>query len=452
MKKHILSIAIFFIATGFPSLTFAADIIVQPADVPLAGPHARQQLLVLARDGTQVIGDRTATAKFTSSNTAVAKIDEAGVVTPVADGDAVITATVNGQTATAKVHVSKMKEPSPWSFRNHVVAVLTKVGCNSGACHGALAGKGGMKLSLRGYDVESDFFVLTRQVGARRVDMLEPAKSLMLLKPTRKLPHGGGLRLEADSSDYQVILDWITSGAVGPKDSDPRIERLEVFPTSAVLKPKDKLNLVVRAWYSDGHAEDVTRWARFGSSEDQVATVNEDGLVAVAGHGEAGIHATFKNRVASLTIASPFPNNIAAAEFEKSPRTNFIDQNVLAKLQALHLPPSPPCTDREFIRRTYLDAAGILPTAEEVQRFLADASPTKRAKLIDALLERPEYVDYWAYKWSDLLLVSSRKLPQQDMWSFYRFVHTSVADNKSWDQFAREVVTASGSTLQNGAA
>src|SRR5262249_11957236 len=154
------------------------------------------------------------------------------------------------------------------------------------------------------------------------------------------------------------------------------------------LKPKETLNAIVRAWFSDGHAEDVTRWARFASSEDQVATVNEDGLVTVAGHGEAGIHATFKNRVVSMTVVSPFPNSLAAAEFEKSPRHTFIDQHVLAKLQALHLPPSPSCTDREFIRRAYLDAAGILPTPEEVQKFLADSSPNKRAKLIDSLLER----------------------------------------------------------------
>ncbi|HEV3144485.1 MAG TPA: Ig-like domain-containing protein, partial [Gemmataceae bacterium] len=355
MIKRIPSIAVLVAFLSFASSAAAGDIVVQPADIPLGGPHARQQLLVLAHDGGQVVGDRTAMAKFTSSNPAVAKVDEAGVVSPVADGDAVVTSSVNGQTATAKVHVSRMKEPSPWSFRNHVIAVLTKVGCNSGACHGALAGKGGMKLSLRGYDVESDYFVLTRQALARRVDQQEPAKSLMLLKPTRKLPHGGGLRLESDSADYKLILDWITSGAAAPKDNDPRIERIEVFPPSAVLKPKDTLNLVVRAWYSDGHAEDVTRWARFGSSEDQVATVNEDGLVTVAGHGEAGIHATFKNRVASLTVVSPFPNSIAATEFEKSTRNNLIDSHVLAKLQALRLPPSGPCTDREFVRRAYLD-------------------------------------------------------------------------------------------------
>jgi hypothetical protein len=219
-----------------------------------------------------------------------------------------------------------------------------------------------------------------------------------------------------------------------------------------VLKPKDNLNVIVRAWYSDGHAEDVTHWARFSSSEDQVATVNEEGQVTVAGNGEAAINVVFKNRVAAMTIVSPFPHNYLEIEVKKSPRYNFNDEHVLAKLSSLRLLPSGQCSDREFIRRAYLDTAGILPTPEEVQKFVADTDPNKRAKLVDTLLERPEYIDYWAYKWSDLLLVSSRKLPQQAMWSFYRFVHTSVADNKPWDQFARDIIMASGSTLQNGAA
>src|SRR5262249_51703125 len=196
------------------------------------------------------------------------------------------------------------------SFRNHVIPILTKAGCNSGACHGALAGKGGLKLSLRGYDPESDFFVLTRQAGARRVDRQEPAKSLMLLKPLRKLPHGGGKRFEDDASDYRLLLAWIAGGADGPHDADARLDRLEVFPPAATLKPKDTLHVVVRAWYTDGHAADVTRWARFSSSEDLVAGVNDEGLVTVSGNGEAAINVAFGTCVAALTITSPFPNPV----------------------------------------------------------------------------------------------------------------------------------------------
>jgi hypothetical protein len=338
------------------------------------------------------------------------------------------------------------------SFRNHVVPVLTRLGCNSGACHGALAGKGGLKLSLRGYAPDQDYFVLTRQANARRVNRAEPARSLMLLKPTLALPHGGGLRIEVESPEYRVLAGWIASGAPGPSPKDPRVQRIEVTPPQVVLKPNDTLQVRVRAFYSDGHDEDVTRWAKFSSSEDLVAGVDEDGAVKVLGHGEAAISVLFSNMVGSMRVASPYPEPVAAKVFADSPQHNFIDELVLKKLQALRIPPSPQCSDREFIRRAYLDAAGILPTPEEQEAFLKDPRPDKRARLIDALLERPEYVDYWAYKWSDLLLISSRRLAQPAMRSFYQFVRQSVADNKPWDVFAREIVTAQGSNLHNGAA
>ncbi len=430
----------------------AVDLALLPADVPLIGPNARQQLLVVLREGDRVVGDATAKAKFASSNPAAAGVDESGEVRAVGDGDAQITATVDGKIATANVRVTKAKEPGEWNFRNHVVPILTKFGCNSGACHGALAGKGGMKLSLRGYDPDTDHFVLTRQALARRIDRQQPKDSLMLKKPTRVLPHGGGKRFEDDSSDYRLLLDWITAGAHGPKETDTRLVRLEAFPPAATLKPKDTLRVVVRAWYSDGHAEDVTRWAKFSSSEDLVAGVNDEGLVTVAGHGEAGINVAFGTRVAALTITSPYPNRLEAAVFAKSPKHNFIDEMVLKKLESLRMAPSGQCNDREFVRRAFLDAAGILPAPEEVQTFVADSSADKRAKLIDLLLERSEFVDYWSYKWSDLLLVSSKRLQQPSMWAFYRFVRAGVAENKPWDRFARDIVTASGSTLQNGAA
>jgi hypothetical protein len=430
----------------------AEDLRLLPADTTLTGPHASQRLVVLITDQGKPVGDRTGQAKFTSSNPAVAAVDASGTVKAVGDGEAVITATHDGKQTTAKVRVTRTKDAFEWSFRNHVVPVLTRAGCNSGACHGALAGKGGLKLSLRGYDPTTDHFVLTRQAQGRRVDRLEPARSLLLLKPTLALPHGGGQKIEPGSADYHLLADWIASGAPGPRKDDVRIERLEVFPTEAVLKPKDTLQVLVRAWYSDGHAEDVTRWAKFQSSEDLVAGVEEGGRVTVKGHGEAAITVWFSNLVAAAWVVSPLPNRVDPGVFAATPRKNFIDELVLKKLQTLHLPPSPTCSDAEFIRRAYLDAAGILPTPAEVEKFVTDTAPDKRAKLIDALLARPEFVDYWTYKWSDLLLVSSRKLPQPAVWAFHQFIRQSVADNKPWDRFAREVLTASGSNLQNGAA
>ncbi len=453
MKRLFAGICLFALCSS--TLT-AAELKLLPAEVSLTGPNAHQRLLVLAEDK----GDRTAEAKFSSSNLKVATVDEAGIVQAVGDGEAVITATHEGKQTTAKVKVSKAKETFVPSFQNDVIPLLTKIGCNSGACHGALAGKGGLKLSLRGYDPEADHFVLTRQALSRRVDRQEPGRSLMLLKPTAAITHGGGQKLHVDSNDYQLLADWIASGAPGPKEKEPHITRLEAFPPNLVLKPKDNLQVVVRAWYSDGRAADVTHWARFSSTEELVAGVNDEGQVAVKGHGETAISVYYSNLVATSRIVSPLENQVDASAFGLEPRkledslpgVTTIDKLVLKKLESLRIPPSSLCNDNEFIRRAFLDATGTLPTPEEVQKFVADTSSDKRAKLIDHLLSRPEFIDYWAYKWSDLLLVSTRKMQQPAMWAFYQFIRQSVADNKPWDRFAREVLTASGSNLQNGAA
>jgi hypothetical protein len=430
----------------------AAEWKLLPADVTLTGPHASQRLIFVSEDGGKVVADRSPDAKFISSQPAVATIDERGVVRPVADGEAVITATHGDRQATANVKVTRAKEPAPFSFTNDIIPMMTKAGCNSGACHGALAGKGGLKLSLRGYDPDSDHFVLTRQALGRRIDRQEPSKSLLLLKPTTAVTHGGGLRVDVDSDDYRMLADWVASGAPGPRAGEPQIQRLEVFPPEAVLKPKDRLQVLVRARYSDGHTQDVTHGAKFNSTEELVATVDAEGRVRVAGHGEAAVTVWYSNLVAVAHVASPLPNTVDPRVFTEAPRSNYVDDLVLKKLQALHIPPSPPCTDAEFIRRAYLDAAGVLPTPDEVRRFVADPGEDKRARLIDDLLKRPEFVDYWTYKWSDLLLVSTRKLPQQTVWAFHQYIRQSVADNKPWDRFARDVLTASGSDLDNGAA
>jgi hypothetical protein len=434
-----------------PTLAGAGTLKVLPADVVLTGPNAAQRLLVVAEEDGQVVGDRTPKAKFTSSNPAVARVDTGGTVRPKSDGEATISASIGPAKATVKVVVRKMKDPAGRSFRNHVIPVLTRMGCNSGACHGALAGKGGMKLSLRGYDPAGDHFVLTRQALGRRIDREEPARSLMLLKPSNAVSHGGGQVLDVDGREFRVLSDWIAEGAPGPRKSDPRIKRLEVLPRNAVLRRKDALQLVVRAWYTDGHSQDVTRWAKYQSSEDLVAGVNVDGKVRVLGHGEAAVSVWYSNLVAANRITVPLPNKISPKVFASAPRNNYIDGLVLKKLAALRIPPSPGCSDAEFIRRAYLDAAGILPRPDEVRKFLADKSLNKRAKLVDALLARTEFVDYWAHKWSDVLLITTRRLSQPAVWSFYQFVRQSVADNKSWDRFARDILTARGSSQRNGA-
>jgi hypothetical protein len=452
--RHALLIAVLcpLLFALCPLSAAAGDLRIVPSEVRLEGPKATQRVLLVETTDDLATADRSGQAKWSSSDPDIAAVDAKGTVRAVGDGEATITAEVEANKATVRVKTAKTKQPFEPSFRNHVIPLLTRIGCNSGACHGALAGKGGFKLSLRGYDPAADHFVMTRQALGRRIDTTEPAKSLVLRKPTLAVSHGGGLKIEVGSSDYQVLADWIAAGATGPTPDDVRIKQVEVFPKAALLKPKDRMQIVVRATYTDGHTEDVTHWAKFNSSDDLVATINEDGKVTVAGHGEAAITVLYSTLVASGRITSPFPNNVAPEVFTKAVRNNAIDDLVLKKLETLRIPPSPICTDAEFSRRAYLDAAGILPTPEEQQKFLVDKAADKRAKLIEALLERPEYVDYWSYKWSDLLLISSRRLPQPAVWSFNQFVRKSVAEDKPWDRFARDVLTANGSNLQNGAA
>jgi hypothetical protein len=428
-----------------------------PVQTTLVGPKATQRLLVEAKRDGRFVGDLSAKAVFVSSNPHVAMVGKDGVVRPVGDGTTKITATVGGRKASASVRVEKTGAPFVWNFRSHVLAVMTKAGCNSGACHGAAAGKGGLKLTLRGFDPVADYAVLTRQARGRRVVSGDPAHSLMLLKPTMTIGHGGGERIKRGSADYAVLAGWIQAGVPKPKPDDPRLQTLEVLPESASLHPGDAQQILVRAHFSDRHTEDVTRWVKFGTSDSTVATVDDGGQVRVMGRGEAAITVWFSSKVTYARVVSPYPAALPALAFTATdrgddPEFTFIDDLILKKLRALNIPPSPRCSDNEFIRRAYLDADGILPTPQETDAFLADAAPDKRRKLVDALLKRSEFTDYWTYKWCDLLLVSSRKMNGDALNAFYTYIRKSVETNKPWNTFAREILTARGSNLDNGAA
>jgi hypothetical protein len=337
------------------------------------------------------------------------------------------------------------------NFRRDVMPVLTKSGCNQGACHGALAGKNGFKLTLRGYDPEVDYDVLTRQSAGRRVSLADPAQSLILLKATMAVPHGGGRRFRADSTEYKIIHDWIAGGTPPPSDKDPEVVSLDVTPQQATLAPGAEQQLRVTAKYTDGSIADVTRWVKFSSSAEGTATVDDAGKVKMAGYGEAAVTLWFSSKVLYATVTAPYPNNIPPETWSKFPKRNFIDELVLAKWKSLNIAPSGEISDSAFLRRAWLDAAGVLPTLEQVEEFLGDASPDKRAKLVDRILASDAFVDYWAYKWSDLLLVSSRKLRPAATRAFYGWIRDSVKANKPWDQFVREIFTSAGSTRQNGA-
>src|SRR6185312_4605942 len=441
------------IAFGCLAAPIRADetLVLLPAEIKLSGAEARQTLVVeQSRDG-RFVGQLTEGVALESSDPKVVKI-EAGEARPVGNGEATVTAKLGDRTATAKVTVDRMEQPFRWSFRNHVESVLAKAGCSSGACHGAQAGKNGFKISLRGYDPEGDFQTITRQARGRRIVPSDPGRSLILTKPSGGVPHKGGLRFRVNSLEYRVLADWIAAGTPGPQPEDPRIVRLEILPPAAVLKPEMTQQLLVLAHFSDGRVEDVTRWAKYTSTNESAAQVGDEGLVRVMGYGEGAITAWYLSRVVIATVSSPYPKPVPPEVFAQAERRNFIDELALAKLASLNIPPSPLSSDAEFMRRAFIDTIGTLPTVDETRAFLADASADKRDRLIESLLNRPEFVDYWAYRWSDLLLVNSEKLRPSAMWAYYSWIRNQVEANTPWDEFARQVVTAQGSTLENAAA
>jgi len=337
------------------------------------------------------------------------------------------------------------------SFRNQVQPILARYGCSSGACHGSAAGQGGFRLSLRGYDEEGDYLSITRSAQGRRVTLEDPARSLLLLKATKMIPHKGGEKIKADWPEYKILADWIASGAPGPKENDARIQRIEVAPAHASLKGGQSQPVKVTAFFNDGRQEDVTRWAKYTAGNTSVATVDDNGLVKVVGRGEGTVTAWYLSQLAIATVTVPYEQPVLARAFDAFVPRNFIDERVKEKLVELNIPPSERCTDYEFIRRAFLDTMGLLPTPEETQAFIVDDKPDKRDRLIASLLQRPEFVDYWSYKWSDLFLVNSDTLPVQPMWSYYQWIRRNVELNTPWDKMVRDLLTSTGSTLENGA-
>jgi hypothetical protein len=335
-------------------------------------------------------------------------------------------------------------------FRVEVMAVLSKAGCNQGACHGNLNGKGGFKLSLRGEDPDWDFAALTRGMFGRRIDRLTPEQSLILQKPTAKVPHEGGQRFPIGSAEYEILRRWIASGTPDEK-SALTVQELLVQPKQYVLyDPEDRIRIHVQARFSDGSSKDVTRLAVYEASNPMVASISPDGTVTRLRHGETAISVRFLNRQSTVRLAS-VP---ARPDFHWSnpPESNFIDRHVFAKLRLLRMTASELCDDAVFLRRVYLDLLGMLPAPEESRAFLSDSHSDRRSRLVDALLQRPEFADYWALKWSDLLRNEEKQLDRKGVQSFHNWIRQSIADGKPLNEFARELIAARGSTYAEPAA
>ncbi|MBI3465545.1 MAG: DUF1549 domain-containing protein [Planctomycetes bacterium] len=339
------------------------------------------------------------------------------------------------------------------NFELDVQPILVAAGCSTGACHGKARGQNGFQLSLICFDPDFDYAAITKEARGRRVFPAAPEKSLLLQKPSGEVPHGGGKRLEAGSSDYELVRRWIEFGMPRRKPGEPVLESVTAEPTEQIMGNNAQRRLSVRAHYSDGSTRDVTGLAAYQSSESAIVAVDRTGLIKTGPiPGEAAIMARYMGKIAVCNVAIPLAEKVPHEVYAALPRYNFIDGLVWDKLERLGITPSQAAGDSTFVRRAYIDAIGRLPTPDEVRAFLADPSSDKRTRLLEQLLARPEYADYWANKWADLLRPNPYRVGIKAVRSLDAWLRDAFRRNMPYDQFVRELLTAQGSTWRNGAA
>ncbi|HWB00742.1 MAG TPA: DUF1549 domain-containing protein, partial [Pirellulales bacterium] len=420
---------------------------VTPKQFKLDSPERHVHLIVTGHNQAGQTIDLSRDAKFASSNQRVIVVEN-GIALPRGNGKATVVVTAGDQHAEATIEVTHFERPEPVSFQYGTLVALTKQGCNQGACHGSPSGKGGFRLSLRAYDPVLDSDTLVRETFNRRVNPMEPETSLLLRKPLMELAHGGGRRLTKNSASYAILRDWIAEGCNGDPENAPRCVRLEVFPRKRALnRPAKTQQMLALAHFSDGSIRDVTELAQFSSSDEAVATVDEHGLVTSENRGESAILVRYLEIMETSYLT--FLEEVEGFRWPNPPESNFVDKHVFAKLKLLKILPSDLSSDEEFVRRVYLDVIGLLPTIDETEAFLSDKNPQKRAKLIDTLLERPEYAELWAQRWADLLRLRTAKMTAAGVNKFHDWLVRAVATNMPYDQFARALLTADGHTYLN---
>jgi hypothetical protein len=460
-KRLLLSLALASIATGPALAGIPGDaagkakvvgqplaIVAEPATIVLHGPRAVQQLVVTGKYADGSVRDLTLFAELASEGPAVAAIDAGGFVAPLKNGVTALVVKAGGKTVKVPVTVKDFEKPQAVSFRNDMIAALNVGGCNQGACHGTPSGKNGFKLSLRGYDPAADYLQLTRDVMGRRTGRLGPDSSLILQKALGKIPHEGGKRFPGKSLPAQVFRGWLSEGLNDDPASLPTLKSIEVLPGQRVLNaPAKWQQLAVLGHFSDGAVRDVTRLTVFSSSDSAVADVNALGLVEFSQSGEVAILCRYLEEMYALRLTYLEPKK--GFRWSTPPEANYVDKNVFAKLKMLSIQPSQVCTDQEFVRRVYLDVCGILPKAEEVKTFLTSMGKDKRAKLVDGLLKRPEYADYWTLKWSDVLRSNRKTIQIKGIHVYQTWLRSHIATNTPFSKVVRELLTANGSTFAN---
>lgn len=448
-----LSLVLVFGAGALPATLLAEGLDVQPSRVELRGQRDQQRLVVTGgSDGSsESIRDLTHAAQYSSSDSSIVEARAGGVLLPRGNGTAVVRVrNADGVTVDVPVEVSAMDVALAVSFRHSVAAVLGKHGCNSGACHGSPKGKNGFRLSLRGHDPDLDYETLTREVVSRRTNLSTPEDSLMLLKATGIVAHQGGKRFSTDSKDYGFLHDWIVEGLNDDREAAAPLVRLEVFPSRRALRPPAaSQQLLITAHYADGSRRDVTDLCVYSVSDKEIADVGVLGLVERKSKGEVAVLVRYLDQMRTARLT--FLPEEATDHLTYPKPQSYIDQLVFDKLRLLGIPASPRADDNEFLRRVYLDTISLLPTSAQVRAFLSDSTPDKRARLIDGLLERPEFVDYWSMKWLDVLSSSRKNLGGIAVHRFQRWVHNAIASRMPLDEMVRQLVTANGDVNQNPA-
>ncbi len=420
---------------------------VRPQAIELKHSLDYRQLLITGRLDSGESIDLTRTAKITAGDQVT--ISPEGLVRPAKMGQTQVNISFGELTSNLPATISGLDQERPVSFVRDVQPVLARMGCNQGTCHGSKEGKAGFKLSLRGYDPLYDHRALTDDIGARRFNRAAPDQSLMLLKATGIVPHVGGVRTNIGDPYYNLVRSWIAQGVKLDLDA-PRVAKIEIFPLNPVLpRAAMKQQMTVTATYTDGTTRDVTREAFIESGNIEVIEANASGIVTTLRRGEAPILVRYEGAYVATTIICM--GDRSGFEWQQPPTFSYVDEHVYAKLKAMKTLASDICTDEEFLRRVSIDLTGLPPTPEDVRAFLSDSRDTqvKRGEVVDRLIGSREFVEYWTNKWADLLQVNRKFLGEEGSLALRNWIKDSVATNKPYDQFAREVLTASGSTLEN---
>ena len=410
--------------------------------ITMRGRDARQQLYVTGVYSSGQLRDFTHKVKYSVAPAGVLKVDETGLATPSTDGVAVVTATAGGKSSTLKITVEGVTRQIPINFKNQIVPIFTKLGCNSGGCHGKASGQNGFKLSLLGFYPGDDYEFLVKEGRGRRLSPASPGESLLLLKAVGRSPHGGGKRMDVDSHEYRLIYRWVEQGMPRGSATDPVVSSIKCYPITRVMDRGSDQQITTLATYSDGTVEDVTRMALYEANDTEMAEATVTGLIKTLDlAGEVAIMARYQGQVSTFRATIPLGAAVANLPAEK----NLVDKAVFGKLKLLGIPASPVADDATFLRRVYVDVTGGLPNAGEVAKFLADQDPKKRDKAIDRLLDSSEYADYFTNKWN--MVLRNKKRGNDDLgstYAFYRWIWNSLYNNKPYAQFVREIIAASG--------